>query len=125
MLPSEFVEILEGIGLLGSLGLTGAKAICASLCFVEIPEGTLAVIPEGALVGITGDSMRVSRVLVKRRGIFGRIVGLGFALPALDEEVKKDDLCSGAGMMISSDESTENKDDGESGRTSSTTLSFP
>jgi hypothetical protein len=121
MWPNEFVEIFGGMGLLGSLGLTGANANCASLCFVEIPEGTLGE-------GVIGDSVRVLRVFVTRRGTFGNIIGLGFALPVLD----KDDLCSGGGTgfgeygsMASSDESTENKDDGESGRGFSTAFSLP
>lgn len=52
MWPNELVEIFGGIGLLGCLGLTGANANCANLCFVEIPEGTLAE-------GVVGDSVKL------------------------------------------------------------------
>jgi hypothetical protein len=71
-------------------------------------------------------------VFVARRGAFGNIIGLGLTLPVLDDEGMKDNLRSGAGASsggcsskTSSDESRENKDDGESGRGSSTAFSLP
>lgn len=121
---SSGVEDFADMAFFASLGLTGANANCDSLCFVESPEvGTLDAVLPGSLLCR----------FIRRRGTFGSKTGLDFALPALDDEAKvAESLRSGTGggflgdgTTTSSDESTENSDDGESGRGSSTALSLP
>jgi hypothetical protein len=105
-----------------------ANACAPSLCFVGMP-------PAEETAGRGSGRLRYVCI-----GVLGGIVGLDLKLPPLAAVIELklvDGLGSGAsrtsgfglgcvaGALTSSDESTENNDDGESERGSSTAFSFP